>query len=197
MVKRQRSTCLISVGEKEKSTLSSGECSFRGIPERSLWPCILQCSCNSWNLWNPLGCIHSTWHIQALKFCLYLPPLGPWLWQIPGEKVSGAHPSFAVRHHSSCEAWLGCLLTKGKKFRQRRFYRAGNKGHQSKEKKENGELEEGQLWITCWHRKWQARPEWTSLSLASSTMRLGNKHLILTTIINSCPKFFVNHYICG
>lgn len=33
--------------------------------------------------------------------------------------------------------------------------------------------------------------------MAPSCMRLGNKFLFLTTLINLCPKFFVDHYICG
>lgn len=75
--------------------------------------------------------------------------------------------------------------------------RVGNKGHQSKEQKGNGELEKEQLWITCWLRKWWARPKWTPLPLIPSCMRLGSKHLFLTILINLCPKCFVNKYICG
>lgn len=77
---------------------------------------------------------------QGLKFCLCLPPPGPWLWQIPEGKVSGVYSSFERDTASVVRPNLGFCCPKARNSGTSGFYGAGNKGHQSKEKKGDGEL---------------------------------------------------------
>lgn len=44
--------------------------------------------------------------------------------------------------------------------------------------------------------KWQVRPKWPSSHLAPPHMKVGSNHFCLTTVINSCPRVFVDHYSC-
>lgn len=117
MIKRQRS--LILLGEKEKRICLQAS-ALPGEFQRDLSspaffnvPAVPEICEIHWAV-SILPAVHKQ---QALKFCLCLLPQGPQLWQTPGGTTSGAHSSFAVRRHSSCETKLGCLLPKGKKFR--------------------------------------------------------------------------------
>lgn len=44
--------------------------------------------------------------------------------------------------------------------------------------------------------KWQIRPKWPS-HLAPPRMKVGSNRFCLTTVIDSCPRVFVDHYSCG
>lgn len=147
-LKRQRSICLISAGNKKQEFVFRQE-RFQGSPtETSVWSCILQCSRNlSENYW--AICILPTMCEQpTLVLCLLLPVQEVRLWQPSGREISGNHSKFCARYHSTCEDYLECLLPKAGNSHTSGLYRAGNKCQQSRNKTGDGELEKGWMWIT-------------------------------------------------